>query len=80
MERTIRCTVCTWRGTTTDAERAPRVRPSQIPPAMEALQDAYADAAYGRAASGGTSHPPCPICGHHTTNAHRRASNRPTAL
>src|SRR4029077_7016226 len=80
MERTIRCTVCTWRGTSADAERAPRVRPSQIPQAMEVLQGAYADVGTGRALFGGIADPPCPLCGHHTTKAHRRVSSRPTAL
>ncbi len=80
MERTIRCTVCTWRGNAAEAELAPRARRSEIPAPMEQLQDAYADMAESRALVGAAHFPPCPQCGHHTTRAHRRISTRPTAL
>ncbi|HEY8073717.1 MAG TPA: hypothetical protein VIF62_06405 [Labilithrix sp.] len=80
MERTIRCTVCTWRGDAAEAELAPRARRSEIPQQVEELQDAYAAQAQSHSLVGAQPFPPCPQCGHHTTRAHRRISSRPTAL
>src|SRR5438309_113887 len=39
IEKNLRCTVCFWRGPWSEAERAPRVRPSDIPPPMQDLQE-----------------------------------------
>lgn len=66
MDKTIRCTVCTWRGSWQDAASVPPPRPSQIPPPMEAIQQAMEEKAREVAAFGGHVPPPCPVCGHHT--------------
>ncbi len=66
MDKTIRCTVCTWRGSWTDAASMPPPRPSQIPPPMEEIQHAMEEKAREAAAFGTPSPPPCPVCGHHT--------------
>jgi hypothetical protein len=80
MDRTIRCTVCTWRGNASEAEVAPRSqRRSEIPPGMVEVQAAYAEIQQVKAMLGAHTNPPCPACGHHTTTPFRRPSNRPTA-
>jgi hypothetical protein len=69
MEKTIRCTVCAWRGPWEIAESAPRMRaaaPSS--PAMNELQSAYAEQQAAVAMIGGHAPPPCPMCGHHTVS------------
>ena len=40
MDKTLRCTVCTWRGAWAEAA-AVRVQPSALPPALEEIQQAY---------------------------------------
>ncbi len=67
MDKTIRCTVCTWRGSWTDAASVAPPRPSQIPPSLETVQQAIAEK-HAAAAQLGTPTPPsCPVCGHQTT-------------
>jgi hypothetical protein len=66
MEKTVRCTVCPWRGPWVVAESAPRIRASQIPPGEEQIQDVLEEA-QAESISFGAEHPPsCPACGHHT--------------
>jgi hypothetical protein len=66
MEKSIRCTVCTWRGPMTVAESAPRIRASQIPPPMEEVQQVYEERQSESVSYGSHPLPPCPMCGHHT--------------
>ena len=66
MEKTIRCTVCTWRGPWEIAESAPRIRAAEVHPAIEELQNAYAEQEAVSAAIGAPTPPPCPMCGRHT--------------
>jgi hypothetical protein len=40
MDKSIRCTICTWRGTWAEAA-AVRVQPSPLPPQLEEIQQAY---------------------------------------
>jgi hypothetical protein len=65
MEKTVRCTVCTWRGPWEIAESAPRIRAAELDPATEELQAAYAEQQAVSAAIGGHAPPPCPMCGNH---------------
>jgi hypothetical protein len=65
MDRTLRCTVCTWRGTWSDASVAPPVRAS-LPDTMLDIQRAYEEKQLASARFGMTREPPCPRCGHHT--------------
>jgi hypothetical protein len=66
MEKTIRCTVCTWRGPWEIAESAPRIRAASADAVTEELQSAYGEQQATYAAVGGHAPPPCPMCGHHT--------------
>ncbi len=66
-DKTIRCTVCTWRGSWSDAASVPPPRPSQIPPALEGIQAAIEEKRQVAAQLGAHHNPPnCPVCGHHT--------------
>ena len=67
MEKTIRCTVCTWRGPWSDAASVAPPRPSQIPQPLESIQNAIEEKQQV-ARQLGSAHPPpaCPVCGHHT--------------
>ena len=77
MDKGMRCTVCTWRGTSDEARRAGAARPSSIPPGLEEVQAAYAELSAVRAELAGTPRePPCPVCGHHL-QALRHKSIRP---
>jgi hypothetical protein len=67
MEKTIRCTVCTWRGPWSDAASVAPPRPSQIPQSMEHVQQAIAEKQAVAAQLGAPQPPPCPVCGHITT-------------
>jgi hypothetical protein len=78
MDRMVRCTVCVWRGTEIGALQAPRVTPSNITAAEQAIQDIYEQELRLRRAMGHPTHPPCPACGHHTVAVERR-SVRPAA-
>ena len=68
MDKSIRCTVCTWRGPWSVAESAPRVRASEIPPPLEEVQQAYEERQSESMLVGAEHPPPCPMCGHHTTS------------
>jgi hypothetical protein len=78
MDRTIRCTVCFWRGTEIGAFQAPQVTPTNIPPAEQAIQDIYEQEVRAHRMMGHPTHPACPACGHHTVSVERR-SHRPAA-
>jgi hypothetical protein len=65
MDKTLRCTVCTWRGAWAEAA-AVRVQPAALPPALEELQHAYEEKQSEEAQLGGHHPPACPNCGHHT--------------
>ncbi|MFO0679214.1 MAG: hypothetical protein U0169_21985 [Polyangiaceae bacterium] len=77
MEKLARCTVCTWRGTMEEAALAKPVRPSDIPPPMQEVQEAYAERAEARAIFGEPKFPGCPTCGHHLVMLKRRPSFHP---
>jgi len=64
MDKTLRCTVCTWRGAWAEAASA-RVQPAALPPALEAIQEAYEEKQREEEQLGGHRPPPCPNCGHH---------------
>jgi hypothetical protein len=66
MEKTIRCTVCTWRGPWSDAASVAPPRPSQIPQSLESVQQAIAEKQAAAAQLGSPQPPPCPLCGHLT--------------
>lgn len=67
MDKTIRCTVCTWRGPWSDATSVAPPRPSQIPGPLEAIQSAIEEKQQIARQLGSTHPPPpCPVCGHHT--------------
>ena len=72
MDKLVRCTVCTWRGTFADAQMAPRVPRSDIPPPMLDHQESYEVAHQAQALTGAPKPPPCPSCGHHITGIHKR--------
>jgi hypothetical protein len=68
MDKTLRCTVCTWRGAWAEAA-AVRVQPTALAPALEVIQQAYEDKQAEEEQLGGHRLPPCPVCGHHTVQA-----------
>jgi hypothetical protein len=65
MDKTIRCTVCTWRGTMAEAA-AVRVQPAPLPPALEEIQRAIAEKQAEEEHIGGHRPPNCPVCGNCT--------------
>jgi hypothetical protein len=77
MDKLVRCTVCTWRGTFMDAQLAPRVPRSDLPPPMLEHQEVYEAAHVEKTLAGAPKPPPCPSCGHHITSIHKR---RPGSL
>ncbi len=66
MDRTVRCTVCSWRGPMDVAESAPRLRVAARAPLEEEIQAAYEAQQAVSAAIGAPVLPPCPMCGNHT--------------
>jgi len=68
MEKTIRCTVCTWRGPWEIAESAPRIRAAEVDAVTEEIQNAYEERGADSVAVGGHATPPCPMCGRHTVS------------
>ncbi len=71
MDKTLRCTVCTWRGAWAEAA-AVRVRPAPLPPALDELQRAYEQKQIEEEHLGGHRPPSCPQCGNHTVPVHLR--------
>jgi hypothetical protein len=67
MDKTIRCTICTWRGTASEAA-AVRVQPEPLPPQLEEIQQAYELKQQEEEQLGGHRSPACPVCGHHTVH------------
>jgi hypothetical protein len=74
MDKTIRCTVCTWRGTVAEAA-AVRVQAAPLPPALEELQHAYAEKQAEDEQLGGHRLPHCPVCGNHTLSVKMHRSH-----
>jgi hypothetical protein len=77
MEKTLRCTVCTWRGAWSDAVLAPKATPSDLPPTLLDIQRAYEDKQVASMRFGMTPEPSCPKCGHHTVTVRRTPSFHP---
>ena len=75
MDKAIRCTVCTWRGTVSEAA-AVRVQPAPLPPGLEEIQRAYEEKQLEEEQLGGHRLPACPQCGHHcvATKLHRSSA------
>ena len=69
MDKTLRCTVCTWRGAWAEAA-AVRVQAAPLPPALEEIQHAYEEKQAEDEALGGHRPPRCPVCGNHTVHVH----------
>jgi hypothetical protein len=65
MDKSYRCTVCTWRGTYSEAS-AVRVQPQPLPPQLEEVQQAYEAKQNEEEQLGGHKPPACPVCGNHT--------------
>jgi DNA-directed RNA polymerase subunit RPC12/RpoP len=68
MDKSIRCTNCTWRGTWAEASSV-RVQPEPLPPQLEEIQRAYEEKQAEEEQLGGHHNPACPQCGHHTVLA-----------
>ena len=65
MEKALRCTICTWRGTWAEAA-AVRVQPVELPPQLEEVQRGYEEKQQEEEHLTGHRVPACPQCGHHT--------------
>lgn len=65
MEKALRCTVCTWRGTVAEAS-ATRVQPVELPAALMEVQRGYEEKQAEEEHLSGHRNPACPQCGHHT--------------
>ena len=74
MDKTIRCTICTWRGTESEGA-AVRVQPQPLPPQLEEIQQAYEQKQQEDEQLGGHRPPPCPQCGHHCVHVHMHRSH-----
>jgi len=74
MDKSIRCTICTWRGAWAEAA-AVRVQPAQLPPILEEVQRAYEEKQITEEQLGGHRPPACPQCGHHTVLVHLKRSH-----
>jgi len=64
MDKMLRCTVCTWRGTWSEAAST-RAQPQPLAPQLEELQRAYEEKQTEEEHLGGQRPPACPVCGHH---------------
>jgi hypothetical protein len=75
MEKSLRCTVCTWRGSWAEAA-AVRVQPQPLEPSAEQIQQMYEEKQAEEERLGGHKVPHCPNCGHHTlpVKLHRSAA------
>jgi len=69
MDKTIRCTVCTWRGAWAEAA-ATRVQAAPLPEALADIQAAYEEKQAMEEQLGGHRPPNCPVCGNHTVMVH----------
>jgi hypothetical protein len=67
MDKTLRCTICTWRGAWAEAA-AVRLQPAPLPPALEEIQRAYEEKQQEEEHLGGHHPPSCPVCGNHTVH------------
>lgn len=76
MEKSLRCTICTWRGSWGEAASAARVAPVELPEPLGRIQAMYEEQQAERVRVGGTAIPRCPLCGHHT-HVLKRQSIRP---
>jgi hypothetical protein len=66
MDKTVRCTICSWRGTASEAAMT-RVQAAELPPQLAELQAAYEEKQVeGEQLSGEPRPPRCPVCGNHT--------------
>ena len=77
MDKTLRCTVCTWRGAWSDAAYARPVAPSSLPEPLSHIQKVYEQKQASSVRFGMTREPPCPRCGHHTITVRRTPSFHP---
>jgi hypothetical protein len=75
MEKSLRCTVCTWRGSWAEAA-AVRVQPRALDESAMQLQAMYEEKQAEEERLGGHRVPTCPACGHHTlpVKLHRSAA------
>jgi hypothetical protein len=64
MDKSLRCTICTWRGTWAEAA-AHRVQPARLSPQIEEIQRAYEEKQIEEEQLTGHRPPLCPQCGHH---------------
>jgi hypothetical protein len=75
MDKTVRCTICSWRGTMSEAAMT-RVQAAELPPALEELQNAYEEKQVEAEQLSGEPRPPrCPVCGNHTIRARLNRSS-----
>jgi len=74
MDKTLRCTICTWRGAWAEAASV-RVQPVELPPQLEEIQRAYEEKQVTDEQLGGHRPPSCPQCGHHTLAVHMHRSH-----
>ncbi len=74
MDKSLRCTVCTWRGAWAEAA-AVRVQAAPLPPALEEIQQAYEVKQLEEEHLTGHRPPLCPVCGNHTLPVHLKRSH-----
>lgn len=77
MDKTLRCTVCTWRGAWSDAAYAAPVPPARLPSPLKDIQAAYEQKQAASVRFGMMREPACPRCGHHTITIRRTPSFHP---
>jgi len=73
MEKVLRCTVCTWRGSWSDALNAPRVTPTSLHDSDMRIQAAHEERRSENIALGAPDVPGCPACGHHNVPVKRKS-------
>ncbi len=66
MEKWLRCTVCTWRGSWQEAESRGFVPPSPVSATFEEIERAIDEHMAWNVRLGADRRPRCPRCGHHT--------------
>ncbi len=77
MDKTLRCTVCAWRGAWGEAAYTGSILPSDLPRPLLDIQAAYEQKQAASVRFGMTREPPCPKCGHHTITVRRTPSFHP---